>query len=129
MKKTCTLEDYACVLARSYALSIGRLNKNMMNTLIGPNPFEAELKRESELIYKWLNEHECLETPVVERVRKLIPESSWDKGLNNAVKDLKGAMETGNMEDLKDKSAKLESFLKPDWKEREILEKVFRHED
>lgn len=124
MKKEISLEDYACVLARMYAILHG---KNTGSLFGGPNPFRADLDRELQEIHRFMENYKCREGDVVDRVRELIPETDWDKGLRSLSKEVKKSLDNPNA-DWESLNKKIDMYNKPDWKTRENLEDLYELE-
>lgn len=125
-KKPISREDYACLLARSYALALGRSNSRL-NSLFG-DPFRKELDKEAEAIRTVMSEYECLENEVIERVRELVPVSNWDKSIRKACKELDEAIKTNNYEKLSELTDKLEMYNNDsNWQTKERLNDLYEN--
>ena len=128
-KKPISLEDYACLLARSYALSLGKANARDpmiqgMNRMLGMgDPYRQELDNEHQAVMDTLKEYECLETEVVDRVRELCPASNWDGEIRSVMKKMEESIKTNTVDE--SDCLKLESLGKPDWRDRVSLFKLW----
>jgi hypothetical protein len=109
------LFDYACVMARFYALILPK-DEN--------NPFRKELDEEKEQLFGWIGNHACLETEVIKHVRKLIPESNWDESLVEVCEEAWEALENNDLAAMVEITNKLLMYHNKDWRERENLEKL-----
>lgn len=112
-KKPISREDYACLLARYYALCLG--NKSSI--------YKEHLELEKRVINDYMNQVECLENEVVERVRELCPESDWDKDIRAVTNEALDALKKNDLDALRKLTPKLQLFNSPDWQERLKLEK------
>lgn len=128
-KKPISLEDYACLLARSYALALGKANRRDpviqgMSAMIGlTDPYKNELEAEHQAICDALREYECLECEVVDRVRELCPQSNWDGEIRSVMKKMEESIKTNTVNE--EDCLKLESLGKPDWRDRVSLFKLW----
>lgn len=119
-EKDISLEDYACVLARMYAI----LNTRNNGGLLGPNPFKDELKKELQAIHKFMDNYKCREADVIDRVRQLVPDSDWDNKFRKLARQVGESLDDPNA-NWKDLNKKIEMYTKSDWKERETLEDLY----
>lgn len=113
------LLDYACVLARMYALCVGKHTQRAFE----PNPFRQDLDMELAEIHKWLDKHSCLEGQVVNRVRELIPSTNWDGKMRKVIEEVSDAASRASSEtDWEALNAKILALRSSDWKVRLDLE-------
>ena len=115
-KEDISREDYACLLARLYAISLCRM--------IFTSPFQEHLDKEYESINKYMSKYKTRESDVIGRVRELIPETGWDRGLMNSLDAISNRMvdpKTSAEEKIKDMET-LASYYLPDGVDRANLE-------
>jgi hypothetical protein len=128
-EKETDLLTYACILARHYGLALGR--KNSRDPLIkalgelcgmGVDPYREYLDMEHSEIFAWMQEHKCLESQVVDVVRKTIPSTNWDNSIREICKATSEVLDTNNTKELETLTRKLELIRNSDFEDRLKLE-------
>ena len=103
------LFNYACVLARYRAVQFALMVPN--------NTYTAKLTEELVHLNKWLKGHSLMDFELIRHVRKLVPESDWDKDLDTIMVKI-AAKKNAGIPLTDEDNANIQMLLKEDWEDR-----------